>query len=192
MIISKEICDELSDVELVQQSLLNIDYFSCLFEKYEASFLRYIRRISMVNNDEAEDILQDSFLKIWKNLNDYDSSLKLSSWLYRIVHNETISYWRKKKSYGKDNVVNIEDNLYHLESDETNIFEELEDSDNQKLKQALQDINLNYRDILILRYYEGLSYIEISDVLKIPEGTVAIRISRAKKALLLKFKDIKN
>ncbi len=188
MHITKEICDQLSDVEIVQRSLHDIDYFSCLYEKYEYAFLRYIRRISLVTKDEAEDILQDSFMKIWKNLNDYDPSLRLSSWLYRIVHNETISYWRKKKSYGKDNTISVDEKELQLESPEIDIFEEQED-DKHNLKLALQRIKLDYRDILIIRYYEGLSYAEISDVLRIPEGTVAIRISRAKKALLKQFKE---
>ncbi|MBK8671314.1 MAG: hypothetical protein IPN89_18480 [Saprospiraceae bacterium] len=63
--------------------------------------------MSQSNHDEAEDILQEAFIKIWKNLNGYDPRLKLSeSWIFRIVHNETISYWLKT-SYSKDNIVRL-------------------------------------------------------------------------------------
>ena len=94
MIISKEICDELTDLELVEKSLLDIDFFSCIFQRFEDKFIRYIQRISFVSDEEAQDILQESFIKIWTNLNGFDTSLSLSTWLYRIVHNQTISYWR--------------------------------------------------------------------------------------------------
>jgi len=73
-----------------------IDYFACLYDRYEPKLLRYIKKISQADADEASDILQEAFIKMWKNLNNYDDSLKLSSWLYRIVHNETISFCRKK------------------------------------------------------------------------------------------------
>ena len=132
------------------------------------------------------DILQDSFVKIWKNLNGFDTSLKLSSWLYRIVHNQTISHWRKKTSYGKDKVVSMDEQLFVSDTDEMTAFDDLDETDN-KLNDAIQNLSVNYREIIILRFFDGMSYGEISDVLKIPEGTVAIRISRAKKALLKSY-----
>lgn len=185
-LISNDICKELTDLEIVQKSLIDVDYFICLFEKYESKLMRYIRRLSLVNDEEAEDILQDSFVKIWKNLNGFDTSLKLSSWLYRIVHNQTISHWRKKTSYGKNNVVSIDEQLFVTDEEDMDSFDEIDDSNN-KLNYAIQNLSVNYREIIILRFFDGMSYIEISDVLKIPEGTVAIRISRAKKALLKKY-----
>ncbi len=183
MIVTKDICDKYSDTEIVQYSLLDVNYFACIFEKYEPILMRYILSISMVNNEEAEDILQESFVKIWKNLNGFDPSLKLSSWLYRIVHNQTISYWRKKKSYGKDNVVSTEDYILIDDSEDHGKYGEAT-RDDSKLSVAIQELSIKYREILILRFFESMSYAEISDILKIPEGTVAIRINRAKKVLL--------
>ena len=105
MTIKKETCKNLADSEIIEKSLIEIDYFACLYERYEPVLLRYIKKISSAREEEASDILQEAFIKIWKNLNNYDDSLKLSSWLYRIVHNETISFCRKKRSFGKNNVV---------------------------------------------------------------------------------------
>ena len=102
MYISKEICGQLSDEEIIRKSLEQVDYFSCLYERYEPQLLRYVKRMGVITNEEAEDVLQEAFLKIWKNLNAFDLSLKLSSWLYRIVHNEAISYLRKKNAFGKN------------------------------------------------------------------------------------------
>jgi len=112
MHISKNECRKLKDDELVRRSLQNIEYFACLFERYEKKLIYYILRISSFSPEEADDVLQEAFLKIWKNLNKFDSSLKFSSWAYRIVHNTTMSNWRKSRSYGKNQHINIDDELF--------------------------------------------------------------------------------
>lgn len=170
----------MEDQEIVRRSLSDLEYFSCLYDRYEAKLLHYIRKLSHVNHEEAEDILQDSFIKIWRNLNDYDDTMKLSTWLYRIVHNETISYYRKKQSYGKDNTMELDEN--QLNDFHTDLEIEA-DPEKRYLStnKVLNQLPIKYKECIILKYFEQMSYEEISDVLKIPEGTVAIRINRAKK-----------
>ena len=180
MIIKKDICNKLSDKEIIQKSLEDLDYFACLYDRYEPKLLRYIKKISMADHEEASDILQDAFIKMWKNLNSYDDSLKLSSWLYRIVHNETISFCRKKRSFGKNNKLNLEDIRLDDLPDDSDI------EVNPEMRyflthEILNKLALKYREVLVLKFMEEMSYEEISDVLKIPEGTVATRINRAKK-----------
>ena len=149
--------------------------------RYELKLLRYIKRISFSTREESEDILQEAFIKIWRNLHDFDQSLKLSSWIYRIVHNETISFWRKKTSFGKNQEVDLPEELFSVE--EEAFFEINEEQGNvEKINEILQKLPLKYREVLVLKFLEMMSYEEISDVLKIPEGTVATRINRAKKA----------
>jgi RNA polymerase sigma-70 factor (ECF subfamily) len=179
MHISRKLCDEFSDVEIVRQALQHIDYFTCLYDRYEAQLLRYIKRLTAAAPEEAEDILQDAFIKIWRHLNSYDQRLKLSSWLYRIVHNEVVSSRRKNQSFGKNRRVELDDSLFRLNPEED--FPELEEID-QLTHEVLDGLPLKYRTVLILKYLEGMSYAEISDVLKKPEGTVATLINRAKKA----------
>jgi len=178
MVKDEKFCQELSDSDLILKSIENMDYFACLYDRYEQKFLRYIGRISYANHEETADILQDAFIKIWKNLNNFDPNLKVSSWLFRIVHNETISFCRKKKSFGKNRKVNP-DFLNDLP-------EEVDDDIDAEARQLLTHevlgkLAVKYREILVLRFLEKMSYEEISDVLKIPEGTVAVRINRAKK-----------
>lgn len=180
MSVKKEICSSLSDHEIVQRSLEDIDYFGCIYERYGAKLLTYIKRISYTADEQAEDILQDSFIKIWKNLNDYDQSLKLSSWLYRIVHNETISYIRGKTAFGKNNVIQLDEHIIADLHDGINIETDREEAFSLTNK-VLNEIPAKYKQYLVLRYFEKLSYEEISDILKVPEGTVATRINRAKK-----------
>lgn len=183
MIVKKEICDQLSDNEIVKRSLNDIDYFLCLYERYELRLLRYIRRISMVSDEQAKDILQEAFIKIWQNLNAFNQSMKLSSWIYRIVHNETISYWRRSKSYGKDRKVKLDNVIIENQLDDSEINED-KDKKEFLTHEVLGLLPLKYKTILILKYIEGKGYQEISDVLKIPEGTVATRLNRAKKKFI--------
>lgn len=186
MVVPKEICDRFSELEIIQKSLSEVDYFSCLYERYEARLMRYIKRLAHVTDTEAEDILQESFISIWKNLHAFDQSLKLSSWVYRIVHNQALSAFRKKKSYGKDNKVAWDDALNANLPDDTTLADagEMQNID-LSLHEVLEQLPLPYKEVLMLKFLENMGYEEISDVLKIPEGTVATRINRAKKAFKL-------
>lgn len=183
MLINEETCREYSDKALVKMALANIDYFLCLYERYEPRLLRYISHITQVSHEHAQDILQESFIKIWQNLHGFDQKLKLSSWIYRIVHNETISYWRTKTSYGKDRKVPYEDSMVRQIPED---LSELMSSEYEEamLYEVLDLLPLTYKTVLVLKYIEGMGYQEISDVLKIPEGTVATRINRAKKRFI--------
>jgi RNA polymerase sigma-70 factor (ECF subfamily) len=178
MLISQEICNQYSDPDIVRKSLEDIDYFSCLYQRYEERLLRYIRSISKVTLEESEDILQDAFIKVWKNLHFFDSSLKLSSWLYRIVHNQVISTWRKDKWRQTNPFLELSESLMQTMAEDMEI-PQFSEEDFARHLEALPE---KYRQVLILRYFEEMSYEEISDILKIPEGTVTTRINRAKKA----------
>ena len=178
MIITAEKCKKLTDRDIVKKALGEIDYFACLYQRYEPALLRYVRQLSMVNEDEARDILQESFIKIWRHLNEFDESLKLSSWLYRIVHNETISFIRKEHSYGKDRKIGI-DEMHGELPDEPEV--EFDTEERYLITYGILDrMPLKYRESLVLKFIEKKSYEEISDILRIPEGTVATRINRAK------------
>lgn len=176
-----------TDEELVVMTLDDPAVFGVLMERYESRMLLYIKRMSSVTSEEAEDILQDSFLKAYQNLHNFDRKLKFSSWLYRIVHNETISYWRKKKVRPQGNVAQVDDEFFNRIMDSHDLVKEL---DGGYLRDALDDVlnemDVRYREILILKYIEEKSYDEISAILKKPPGTVATHINRAKK----QFRDL--
>jgi RNA polymerase sigma-70 factor (ECF subfamily) len=175
-------CQEMSDRDIVRMSLTNVDYFECLVLRYEEKLLKYIKNISLTSHDEAEDILQEAFIKIWKNLHGFDQQLSLENWVFRIVHNETISFWRKKLTFGKDKIMSLDQNpLITLKATEQTNHDDLENIA-KTIHEILPQLKLEYREVLVLKYLEDKSYEEISDILKIPEGTVATRINRAKKS----------
>jgi RNA polymerase sigma-70 factor (ECF subfamily) len=173
-----------SDQDLVTATLSDRHAFVAIVQRYQEPLRRYVRRLGCVDAHDVEDVLQELFLKCYMSLNDYDPALKFSSWLYRIAHNETMSLFRKKKVRPSP-VMNEEDlALFENIPDEKNLLDELaQESDAKQLREALENVSEKYKTILILRFFEEKSYTEISDILEIPEGTVATYINRGKKEL---------
>ncbi len=175
-------CDKLADSELVKRTLNDPDYFRCIIERYDDKLLRYILRISSMSREDAEDVLQDVFISVYKNLNGFDDNLKFSSWIYRITYNRVVSIWRKSKN--APIVFKNEDSLELFKNiaSEENILVELNNQDiQQEVKQILAKMKKEYAEVLVLKFLEDKSYIEISDILKKPMRTVATLINRAKK-----------
>jgi len=173
---------KLTDEELAYKTLVNQDFFRFLVERYQNKLMRYILRLTSVNKQDAEDILQDVFLDVYRNLNSFDERFKFSSWIYRIAHNRVISVWRKNKNtpiiFNKEESLELFKNI----ASEENIVSELSKKDIQKeVEQVLAKMKKEYAEILVLKFLEEKSYIEISDILKKPMGTVATLINRAKK-----------
>ncbi|PIZ93874.1 MAG: RNA polymerase sigma factor SigW [Candidatus Magasanikbacteria bacterium CG_4_9_14_0_2_um_filter_41_10] len=173
-----------TDESLALLSATDHDAFGALVGRYEQKLYRYVRRITDVNHEECEDILQETFLKSYRYLHNFDPSLSFSSWMYRIAHNETISHFRKRSVRPK--IIREEDGNTYLQ----NVAADLDitaDIDRETLQRQIQDVldslGPKYKDVLILRYLEEKSYQEISDILKIPVKTVGTRINRAKKQL---------
>lgn len=168
-----------SDEELVELSLKNQSVFYELMKRYETKFLLYILRLGKYTKEDAEDILQEAYIKIYTNLNSFDKNLKFSSWGYRIVHNETISRFRK---YKNKNHIYLEDVEWENFTNEFDLQEYVAKKlDKQLITKVLEVMDLKYREILILKFLEQKSYEEISYILGKPLGTVATLVNRAKK-----------
>ncbi|MDD5032262.1 MAG: RNA polymerase sigma factor [Patescibacteria group bacterium] len=173
---------EKTDEELAVLALGSKDYFLYLMRRYEAKLLAYILRISSFSHDEAEDVLQEVFIKIYKNLNDFDKNLKFSSWAYRITHNQVISHYRKAKARPQSLPLDINDKILANLSSDLDIEKEIEAGYFKKaIKKVLANLDIKYREVLVLKFLEERSYKEISDILKKPMGTIATLINRAKK-----------
>jgi RNA polymerase sigma-70 factor (ECF subfamily) len=180
MVENKE-CLGKSDEQLAELTLESQDYYACLVLRYEAKILRYIMRISSFSKEDAEDILQEVFIKVYKNLNDFDQRLKFSSWIYRIAHNEVISHYRKMKSRPKL-VTSDNDEWLKTIASSDDLEKELERKFTaEEIRNILSKIDAKYREVLVLRFLEEKDYKEISDILEKPMGTIATLINRAKK-----------
>lgn len=176
--------EKFTDENLVQLSLANSDYFEELIERYETKLKRYIRRLLNVSEQDVEDILQDVFVKAYRKLNSFDTKMKFSNWIYRITHNEAISYYRKNKKEKGNISIDDEEKKYitHLLEDSLDIHQELKNKEIlEKVLFIIKSLPKKYEEVIILHYFENKSYEEMSDILKRPSGTIATLLNRAKK-----------
>jgi len=148
-----------------------------IVERYQAKLMRYVKYL-INDENKAADVVQGTFIKAFMNLNGFDTKKKFSSWLYRIAHNEAINVVKK---YHKE--VPLDPDFDTPAKD--NIEEEFDKNEIvQKTHSCLDQMPIIYSEPLALYYLDEKSYEEISDILRIPIGTVGTRINRAK--LLMK------
>lgn len=178
-----------TDTELVAMSLKDPESFYHIMERYESKLLRYIQRFGNTGLESAEDILQEAFIKMYRHLHDFDTSLSFSTWAYRIVHNETVDYFRKKNRHttiSLDNAINNEEDdgvsLLNILRSETDLVDQATIQERkEKVREILQKLPSKYREVMILHYMEDKDYAEISGIIQKPAGTVATLLHRAKK-----------
>lgn len=175
---------EKSDQELVELSLKNSEFYGFLVQKYENKLNRYILRFAGLRQEDAEDVLQDVFVKVYKNLNDFDPKLKFSSWIYRITHNETITFLRKVKRRPTTYEFDIDAVKVKSLKQELNMEKDADDKNTAKhILKMINSLPAKHKDVIFLRYIEDKDYKEISDILKKPQGTVATLLKQAKEKL---------
>lgn len=172
-----------TDRELAELSAENPEYFGALMERYEAPLLRYIRRLSSLPREDTEDILQEIFIKAYRNIHDLDPTSKFSSWIYRIAHNQTIDILRKRKIDAASFSIEANDAAQFLRAT-TDIAVETERKETlSRIETIVRELPETYREALILRFLEEKSYEEIMDILELPKGSVATLVHRGKKLL---------
>ncbi|GIW64386.1 MAG: RNA polymerase sigma factor [Patescibacteria group bacterium] len=166
----------LTDEQLVEEIKKNKQLFSILIDRYQKKIEKYVFYLTN-RKEEVDDLVQEIFIKVFVNLNSFDIKKKFASWLFRIAHNQVVNFFKKYK-----NKLSLDEKIMIV--DESNIEENIEKDEVKKiLNSCLEKIPIGYKEIILLYYFEELSYEEISDSLKIPIGTVSIRLSRAKKFL---------
>jgi len=153
-----------------------------LINRYQKKLLRFISSLGKISLQDAEDILQESFIKVYVNAKGFDASLSFSAWVYRIARNSTYSWMRSMRARPHI-VISVEDVEILLKSTE-NMAETMDSKIKlEKVKEVIESLPNKYREVLWLQLIDEKDYQEISDILKIPKSTVATRLSRAKKKL---------
>jgi len=161
--------------------------FAELIEIYKDKIFQLAYRM-VGNRQDAEDIAQETFLRVYANLHQYDDSYKFSTWIYRIATNLCIDRGRKKRPhFSLDEEIEPGQGLdwYSRLSSRDNTPEEklVTRELQERVQDALSHLAPKYRSIMILRYIEDLSLQEISEVLKLPVTTIKTRIHRGREAL---------
>ena len=160
----------------------NTDIFEILIVRYTQKISRYISKF-LSNREDVEDILQDIFIKCFVNINSFDIDQKFSPWIYRIAHNEAVNLL--KKNSGKPFNFDIfgETFFIHPKAKEDSESETEREILKGHLDEILNDLDQKYKEIIVLYFYEDMSYKDISDVLKIPISLVGVRIQRGKEQI---------
>ena len=175
----------LSDEELSKLVKKNDERaFVLLMERYQAKLIRYGRRF-LSNHDDIEDLVQNVFIKTYQNIQSFDSSRKFSPWIYRIAHNVFVNALRDK---AKNPIISLDlDALISHPMDEEKVETEKKEEMRKIVEAGLSKLSPAYREIVTLYYFEELDYQGIADVLRIPVGTVGVRLRRARNALMKYF-----
>ncbi len=184
-------CSEKSDEELVTLALQDPDWYSCLMRRYEQRLRRYVRRIASFDEEDVEDILQDVFINVYRNLRGFNRRMKFSSWIYRITHNMVISQYRA--SQRRPQTIGGEDgeHIMAMIADDQDIDRQVDRHiDTSRLQMVFRKLDHKYRDVLVLKYLEGRGYKEISDILQKPVNTVGTLLFRAKQQFREKAKEL--
>jgi RNA polymerase sigma factor (sigma-70 family) len=142
--------------------------FSMLLEKYQQKVYWHIRRM-VLNHDDADDLVQDVFIKVWKNLINFRQDSQLYTWIYRIATNECITFLKKKR---QKNNVPIDDLTEQLSQNlnEENYFSG--DAIQKKLQEALLTLPEKQKLVFNMKYFDDLKFQEISDILGTSVGAL--------------------
>ena len=182
---------KLSDEELVAKIVAKNDtlLFGLLYDRYAK--MVYNKCYGFARSQaEAEDLTQDVFLMLFVKLASFKAKSKFSTWLYSFTYNFCVNYVnRDKQRKMRDKSITMDDASYKLTeevSDEA-IFE----MKSEKLKNALELISPEEKSLLLLKYQDGASIQELTEVLEVGESAVKMRLKRAKAKLLETYKSLK-
>lgn len=157
--------------------------FGELITRYEDKLRRYGTRY-LPRPETVTDCVQDTFIKAYTNIQSFDTTQRFSPWIYRIAHNTFVNELRRSERY-RFPFLGIETDTFFamVPSTETADGDTLSRERVEAMGHLLQHLTPKYREIIILFYYQELSYEEISDILHIPITTVGVRLNRARTQL---------
>jgi RNA polymerase sigma-70 factor (ECF subfamily) len=180
---------ELEDGEIVRRVLAGEEeLFEVLVRRYQARMVSHVTRMVGVRED-AIDLSQEIFLKVFQALDRFNPAYKFSTWLFRIAGNAAIDHLRKRRL----RTVPLETpdpeggaGPFPVEQRSTGLdpYGELRNVERgQAITRAIQDLPADFRELIALRHFAGLSYEEIAEVKKMPLGTVKNKLFRARAVL---------
>lgn len=184
----------LTDLEIIEKVKKgDKEIFSLIVERYQKGLLNLLFPL-LKNYEEALELCQEVFLRVYSHLDQYDSHYKFSTWIYRIANNLAIDHLRKcnPKIDSIDEKDEDEDNKIEIESKDLNPSDQLEKKILEKeILNAIYSLDTLSRELIILRHIHFRSYEEMAKITNLPIGTVKNKIFRARKELMKKLKKVK-
>lgn len=153
--------------------------YTSIIKKYQEKLYWHIRRM-VVDHDDANDVLQNMFIKVWKNLENFREDSQLYTWLYRIATNESLTFLEQQKRRSSISLSNEESSIVNkLQADKDFDSNKLE----WKLQLAIQELPDKQKAVFNLRYYDEMPYEEMSRVLETSEGALKASYHHAVKKI---------
>jgi RNA polymerase sigma factor (sigma-70 family) len=153
--------------------------FTAIIKKYQEKLYWHIRRM-VVQHEDANDVLQNLFIKVWKSLDGFREESQLYTWLYRIATNESISFLEKQKKYSSVSISDSESTL-------SNAIRASDHFDGNKLEWklqlAIQRLPEKQRAVFNLRYFDEMPYDKMSEILETSEGALKASYHHAVKKI---------
>lgn len=155
---------------------------------YEELYKRYAdksyrKALSYVRStDEAEDVVQNIWVKVFFNLSKFRADAKFSTWLYRITVNESISHLRKRKTFSLDELIDNEESNFQVEDPFADFLTLLENK--SVATQVLALVTDEVKSLLLLKFADGYTYDAIADMTGLSASAIKMKISRAKQHII--------
>ncbi len=166
------------------------DAFGALVERYQHRVVSVARAL-VHNPDDAVELGQETFIRAFQNLPSFEGRSSFSTWLYRIATNLAIDWRRRETRYVISRGEDAENELRRIPSGQGDSFRETARGElSHRVRQALEELTPEHREVILLREMEGRSYEEISDILGCPKGTVMSRLHYARSHLRDLLKDL--
>ena len=174
---------EISNDTIEKASRGDVDAFEVIYKEY-FSFVANLALRVVNRREEAEEVAQDVFMTIFRNLKNFRFESSLKTWIYRVTVNTAINH---AKRFSKHEAVEYTEALSVAAPVDNAVQENLSE---ENISRLLTAVTADQRACLVLRAVEGLSYQEIADTLKIPVNTVRSRIKRAREAMIALRKEV--
>jgi RNA polymerase sigma-70 factor (ECF subfamily) len=153
--------------------------YTAIIKKYQEKLYWHIRRM-VVDHDDANDVLQNVLIRVWKGLENFREDSQLYTWLYRIATNESLTFLEQQKKKSAISLNEVESGLSNkIRADQNFDFNKLE----WKLQLAIQQLPEKQRVVFSLRYYDEMPYEEMSRVLETSEGALKASYHHAVKKI---------
>ena len=162
---------QVDDAEILrkfQDERTRNEAFNLLLKKYQQKLYWHVRRM-VIDHDDADDLIQDTFVKVWKNLPGFRSDAQLYTWMYRIATNECITFLNKKK---QKNNIPLDDVSYELADTLADSSYFNGDQAQLKLQQAILTLPEKQRLVFNMKYFDDMKYEEMSEVLGTSVGAL--------------------
>ena len=182
--------EQFSDEQILDLLRSEMTYergFKLLMSQYQEPLYRHVRRI-VYDHDDAHDVIQNTFIKIFRNIERFEGKSKLFTWLYRIATNEAITFFNNKQRKGTDTIDDPHNTSLanNLRADVFFDGEEIQ----IKLQQAIAILPEKQRIVFNLRYFEEMPYEEMSEILDTSVGALKASYHHAVKKVEAFFKAI--